>query len=48
MMLHGRGGPYSINFNKECTLVAEGTASACNASALSKRHHRRRYCLCSD
>jgi hypothetical protein len=38
VMLRGRGGPYSTNFNRECTLVAEGTPSACNASALSKRH----------
>jgi len=38
VMLHGRGGPYSTNSNKECTLVAEGTQSACNAATLSKRH----------
>jgi dienelactone hydrolase len=38
VMLHGRGGPYSLNNNKECTLVAEGTQSACNAATLSKRH----------
>jgi len=38
VMLHGRGGPYSINANKDCTMVAEGTPSACNASTLSKRH----------
>jgi carboxymethylenebutenolidase len=38
VMLHGRGGPYSLNNNRECTLVAEGTQSACNASTLSKRH----------
>lgn len=37
-MLHGRAGPYSANNNKECTLVAEGTQSACNAATLSKRH----------
>jgi dienelactone hydrolase len=38
VMLHGRGGPYSLNNNKDCTLVAEGTPSACNAATLSKRH----------
>ena len=38
VMLHGRAGPYSANSNKDCTLVAEGTASACDASSLSKRH----------
>src|ERR1700742_3107905 len=38
VLLHGRGGPYSLNNNKECTLVAEGTQSPCNASTLSKRH----------
>ena len=38
VMLHGRGGPYSINFNKGCTLVAQGTVSDCNAATLSKRH----------
>jgi carboxymethylenebutenolidase len=38
VMLHGRGGPYSTNYNKECTDVAEGTPAACNASTLSKRH----------
>ena len=38
VMLHGRAGPYSTKANKECTLVAEGTNSACNASTLSKRH----------
>src|SRR5665213_4547751 len=27
VMLHGRAGPYSLNNNKACTLVAEGTAS---------------------
>jgi dienelactone hydrolase len=38
VMLHGRGGPYSSNINKECTLVAKGNGSPCNASSLSKRH----------
>jgi dienelactone hydrolase len=38
VMLHGRGGPYSSNINKECTLVAKDKASPCNASSLSKRH----------
>src|SRR5665213_2971234 len=38
VMLHGRAGPYSLNNNKGCTLVAEGTVSACNAAMLSKRH----------
>jgi carboxymethylenebutenolidase len=38
VMLHGRGGPYSTNYNQECSLVAEGRRSACDASALSKRH----------
>ena len=38
VMLHGRAGPYSANDNADCTLVARGTASACNASTLSKRH----------
>jgi carboxymethylenebutenolidase len=38
VMLHGRAGPYSANDNAGCTLVARGTASACNASTLSKRH----------
>jgi carboxymethylenebutenolidase len=38
VLLHGRGGPYSANFNKECTLVSRGQASPCNAATLSKRH----------
>src|ERR1700744_1135741 len=38
VMMHGRAGPYSTKYNKDCTLVAEGTQSACNASTLSKRH----------
>jgi carboxymethylenebutenolidase len=37
-MLHGRGGPYSANVNKGCTLVSRTSPSACNASGLSKRH----------
>ncbi len=38
VLLHGRGGPYSLNFNRNCTLVARNTASPCNAATLSKRH----------
>lgn len=38
VLLHGRGGPYSANVNKGCTLVSRTGASACNASSLSKRH----------
>jgi dienelactone hydrolase len=38
VMLHGRAGPYSANVNDDCTLVARGVESACNASTLSKRH----------
>src|ERR1700759_3691856 len=38
VMLHGRAGPYSANFNKDCTLVAKDTQSNCNAATLSKRH----------
>ena len=38
VMLHGRGGPYSANVNKGCTLVSRASPSACNASGLSKRH----------
>jgi carboxymethylenebutenolidase len=38
VMLHGRGGPYSANVNKGCTLVSRTSPSACNASGLSKRH----------
>ena len=38
VMLHGRGGPYSANVNKGCTLVSRTNPSACNANALSKRH----------
>jgi dienelactone hydrolase len=38
VMLHGRAGPYSANFNKDCTLVARDIDSNCNASTLSKRH----------
>jgi carboxymethylenebutenolidase len=39
VMLHGRGGPYSSNFNVNCGLVArETTGSACNAGTLSLRH----------
>jgi|SRR5665213_103119 len=38
VMLHGRGGPYSTNANKDCTLVAKDIPSPCNASSLSSRH----------
>src|SRR5690349_7451401 len=38
VLLHGRGGPYSTNFNRDCTLVARNVTSACNANTLSKRH----------
>jgi carboxymethylenebutenolidase len=38
VMLHGRAGPYSTNVNEDCTLVARGTSSPCNAATLSKRH----------
>jgi carboxymethylenebutenolidase len=38
VMLHGRGGPYSTNVNKGCTLVSRTAPSACNAAGLSKRH----------
>ncbi|PDT73625.1 dienelactone hydrolase [Bradyrhizobium sp. C9] len=39
VLLHGRGGPYSINVNKDCTLVSRTNPSAtCNAGGLSKRH----------
>jgi carboxymethylenebutenolidase len=38
VMLHGRGGPYSSNVNKDCTTVGRGVASACSAKTLSKRH----------
>jgi len=38
VMLHGRGGPYSINHNADCTLVSRSTASSCNAGTLSMRH----------
>ena len=38
VMLHGRGGPYSSNDKADCTTVARGIASPCNAATLSKRH----------
>ncbi|WP_089025436.1 dienelactone hydrolase family protein [Bradyrhizobium mercantei] len=39
VLLHGRGGPYSINVNKDCTLVSRTNPSpACNAGSLSRRH----------
>jgi len=38
VLLHGRAGPYSINDNGDCTLVAKAVSSPCNAGTLSKRH----------
>ena len=38
VLLHGRAGPYSANDNRDCTLVARGVTSPCNATTLSKRH----------
>jgi dienelactone hydrolase len=38
VMLHGRGGRYSTNVNKGCTLVSRTSPSPCNATTLSKRH----------
>ena len=38
VLLHGRGGPYSINVNRDCTFVSRGLASPCDAAGLSKRH----------
>ncbi len=38
VLLHGRGGPYSLNDNKDCTFVGRSVTSACNAATLSKRH----------
>jgi len=38
VLLHGRSGPYSTNFNKDCKLVARGLSSPCSAVTLSKRH----------
>ena len=38
VMLHGRAGPYSTNVNEDCTVVARGVTSPCNAATLSKRH----------
>jgi len=38
VLLHGRGGPYSLNNNRDCTLVARNITSPCNANTLSKRH----------
>ena len=38
VLLHGRGGPYSANVNRDCTLVAPGHESPCDASTLSRRH----------
>ena len=38
VLLHGRAGPYSANFNKDCTTVSRGLTSPCNAATLSKRH----------
>ena len=38
VLLHGRACPYSANDNRDCTLVARGVRSDCNAATLSKRH----------
>jgi len=38
VLLHGRAGPYSINDNADCALVAKAVSSPCNAGTLSKRH----------
>jgi dienelactone hydrolase len=38
VLLHDRAGPYSANDNRDCTFVAHGVTSACNAGTLSKRH----------
>jgi carboxymethylenebutenolidase len=38
VMLHGRGGPYSVNDNADCTFVSRSAVSPCNAGTLSKRH----------
>lgn len=38
VLLHGRGGPYSLNVNRNCTFVRRNAASPCNAATLSKRH----------
>lgn len=38
VMLHGRGGPYSLDDNSSCTVVGPGITSPCNASTLSKRN----------
>src|ERR1700753_2923271 len=38
VLLHGRAGPYSLNYNSECTFVTRTRSSPCNAETLSKRH----------
>ena len=38
VLLHGRAGPYSANYNKDCQQVARRVRSPCNATTLSKRH----------
>ncbi|WDZ97646.1 dienelactone hydrolase family protein [Herbaspirillum sp. WKF16] len=38
VMLHGRGGPYSIGVNAGCTQVGPGFVSPCDAAALTLRH----------
>jgi carboxymethylenebutenolidase len=38
VLLHGRAGPYSANFNQDCEQVSRGIRSPCNAATLSKRH----------
>ena len=38
VLLHGRAGPYSTRYNKDCTYVGRGITSDCNAGTLSMRH----------
>lgn len=37
ILLHGRAGPYSARVSAQCTLVAPGIVSPCDASTLSRR-----------
>jgi len=38
VLLHGRAGLYSANANADCTTVARGVTSPCNAATLTRRH----------
>jgi dienelactone hydrolase len=38
VLLHGRAGPYSSKYNKDCTFVGRGIISECDADHLSMRH----------